>query len=110
MELQVLVEPGPAGFRAITGPPLDFTVDAPTADAAMAGIRERFAAWRAAGGEVRVIPLPTPLTPEPPTRPGTNVARLEALAAKIGQNPLFEDYVAAIEEYRREHNTIHDEG
>lgn len=56
--------------------------------------------------------LPVPLSSE--TRHWSltraDIERILLSAAKLGESPLFEDWVKAVEEYRREHNTIPDIG
>lgn len=95
MQLTVFVEPGPAGFRATSSSPLALTADGPTADAAVAAVQAQYAARLAAGGEVRVVTL-------------TQVNELLAAAERMRANPLFEEYEAAIQEWRREFNAVPD--
>ena len=95
MYLTVFVEPGPGGFRATSTSPLALSADGPTADAAVEAVRAQFAARLAAGGEARTVQVP-------------DVDDLATIAARMRANPLFEDYLAAVEEYRREHNTVPD--
>lgn len=82
MELPILVEPSPAGFRAATGAPLDLAADGPTADAAVAALRALVAARLAAGTQLRT------LTVHPPAQP------------TLASNPLFGDWLRAVERYR----------
>ena len=47
--------------------------------------------------------------PSDPTKHVMTQERLDAILAaakRVGENPLFADYLQAIEEYRREHNTV----
>ena len=88
MEIPVLVEPSPTGFRAVTGAPLDLSADGPTADAAMSTLRTLVAA-RLRAGQLRTLTV-------------TDVDAILAAARAVGENPLFEEYVKSIEEYRRE--------
>lgn len=92
MELPVLVLPQPSGFRASTGGPLDLTADGPTADAAVDALRAAVVA-KLQSGTVRTLTL-------------SDVDATSALARRIGESPLFEDWVRAVEEYRRDHNTV----
>lgn len=94
MELPVLVLPQPSGFRASTGGPLDLTADGPTADAAVDALRAAVVA-KLQSGTVRTLTL-------------SDADVTSALARRIGESPLFEDWVRAVEEYRREHNTAPD--
>jgi len=91
MELPVYVLPSGSGYRATTGGPLDLTADGSTADAAMDALHQLIVA-RLRAGEVRTLTV-------------TAVDPLLAAARAVGQNPLFEDWVREIEEYRRQHNT-----
>ena len=94
MELPVLVLPQPSGFRASTGGPLDLTADGPTADAAVDALRAVVVA-KMQTGTVRTLTV-------------SDADFTGALARRIGESPLFEDWVRAVEEYRREHNTSPD--
>lgn len=92
MELPVLITPQPSGFRATTGEPFSLSADGPTPDAAMNALRSVVVA-KFHCGEIRTLTLSD-----------ADVTR--NLARRLGANPLFEDWVQAVEEYRREHNTI----
>jgi len=94
MELPILVLPQSTGFRASTGAPLDLTADGPTPDAAVDALRSLLTA-KLQGGQIRTVSV-------------TDVASIQAAARKLGESPLFEDWVQAVEEYRRQHNTIPD--
>ena len=94
MELPVLVSPLPAGFRAATGGPLDLTADGPTPDAAVDALRALLTA-KLQGAQLRTVTV------------GDHASVLAA-ARRLGESPLFEEWVQAVEEYRREHNTIPD--
>lgn len=89
MNIPVLLEPTPTGFRASTGAPLNLTAEAATAEAAAAEVRRQFAVMQAGGARVVQLSLPEP-------------DRLFELAAQLGANPLFEDWVASVKEYRRQ--------
>lgn len=102
MNLTIFVEPGPAGFRATTGGPPPLTADGPTADAAVAAVQAQYAARLAAGGEVRTVSV----TPAPAVIPTDDIA---AIAARMRANPLFEEYEAAVEQWRREYNAVPEE-
>lgn len=94
MELPVLVSPLPTGFRAATGGPLDLTADGPTPDAAVYALRV-LVMGKLIGGQIRIITV-------------SAADASSAAAQRLGENPLFEEWVQAVEEYRREHNTIPD--
>ena len=95
MEIPVFVEPIPTGFRATAGSPLPLTADGPTADAAVAAVQELLAEQLRAGGRLRTLTIPT-------------ADEIAAAGRRLADNPLFDDFVRAIEEYRREHNTVPD--
>ncbi len=89
MNIPVLLEPIPTGFRASTGGPLNLAAEAPTSDEALAEIRRGYLAKQIAG--VRVVALSLP-EPDP----------LIALTRRLASNPEILDRVdAAIKENRR---------
>jgi hypothetical protein len=89
MEIPVLVEPSPAGFRASTGAPLGLSADGPTADAAMTALRTLVADRLHAGSQLRTLIVPGP-SPAP---------------SRLAENPLFDDWLRAVEEYREQRDT-----
>lgn len=91
MELNVYIEPSNGGFRAITGGPLDLSADGATVDAAADALQQLVAA-RLRAGQLRTLTV-------------TGVDPILSAARNVGQNPLFEDWVREIDEYRRLHNT-----
>jgi hypothetical protein len=95
MELAVFVEPHPPGFRAATGSPLGLSADGPTPDAALTALRALVAAKLGAGGRFRALTV-------------ADADSVQAAARAVGQSPLFEDWVQAVEEYRRQNNTVPD--
>ena len=92
MEFPVTVSPESAGFRASAGEPFNLTADGPTADDALAALRAAVVA-KLQSGQVRTLTV-------------TNPTAIIDAARKLGESPLFEDWVQAVEEYRREHNTV----
>lgn len=92
MEIPVLVEPSPAGFRATTGAPLGLTADGPTADAAVAALQILVADRFRAGAQLRTLSVNGPTLPSPSGR-------------RLADNPLFNDWLRAVEEYRQEKDT-----
>ena len=94
MELPILISPQPNGFRAATGGPLDLSADGPTPDAAVDALRAKLATTLR-GVQLRTVSVADP-------------EAVRAAARKLGESPLFEDWVQAVEEYRREHNTVPD--
>ena len=89
MDIPVLLEPTPTGFRASTGAPLNLTAEAATAEAAAAELRRQFVAMQASGA--RVVPLTLP-EPDP----------LWDLTARLAANPFLEEWDRAVKEARRE--------
>jgi hypothetical protein len=87
VEIPVLVEPSPTGFRATTGAPLGLTADGPTADAAVAALRAAVVERLRAGAQVRTLTV-TATNGSPPAGQG------------LADNPLFDDWLRAVEEYR----------
>ncbi|MBA4064729.1 MAG: hypothetical protein C0501_13645 [Isosphaera sp.] len=93
--IPVLLEPTPGGFRATTGAPLNLSAEAPTADEALAAVRGAYAAKLAAGA--KVVPLDDPWE-----------ARLRELTSDMAANPMFDEWVAATKEYRRQREAEED--
>lgn len=89
MDIPVLVEPTPAGFRASTGAPLNLTAEAATAEAATAEVRRQYVVMQARG--VRVVSLALP-EPDP----------LWELTARLAANPFLEEWDRAVKECRRQ--------
>jgi hypothetical protein len=87
MTITVLVERSAAGFRASTGSPVPLAADGPSEDAAVAALRELLTDRLRAGGQLRSITLghPAPLLPPGPA---------------LADNPLFDDWLRAVEDYR----------
>jgi hypothetical protein len=92
MELPVLVTQQPNGFRAATGGPLDLSAEGATPDAAIAALRAAVVA-KLQDGQVRTLVV-------------SDTEITATAARRLGESALFEDWVQAVEEYRREHNTI----
>lgn len=95
MNVPILVLPQPSGFRASTGGPLDLAADGPTPDAAVAALRSLVATKLTGGGHVRVLTV-------------TDVDSILANGRRLGESPLFDDWVKEVEEFRRVHNTVPD--
>ncbi len=82
MSISILVEPGTNGFRAAAGSPLDLSAEGDSAAALRGKIANRLS-----GGamlieqSVRNFVSPVPVVP-------------------LSENPLFDDWLVAIEEYR----------
>jgi hypothetical protein len=95
MELSILVLPQPPGFEASTGALLDLAAVGPTPDAAVASLRSMIAKKLLQGGQIRTVTI-------------TDVDSIQGAAKKVGESPLFEEWVKAVDEYRQQHNTIPD--
>lgn len=95
MELPILILPFSPGFQASTGGPLDLTAVGPTPDAAVASLRSLIAMKLHQGGQIRTLTV-------------TDIDSIQTAAKKVGESPLFEDWVQAVDEYRRQQNTIPD--
>ncbi len=104
MYLTVFVEPGSAGFRATCTSPLALTADGPTADAAVAAVREQYAVRLAAGGEVRTVSLDEAAA----DRPGSAAAILAAVADRC-TTPLSDEFDREVAEFHRLNNTVPDD-
>jgi hypothetical protein len=91
MKIPILVEPiENAGFRATNGPPLAASAEGATRDETLALLRKEIDR-RMADGAV-VVPLDVVTTEENPWL---------AMAGMFRNDPLFDEWQAAIEEYRR---------
>jgi hypothetical protein len=86
MSIPILIEPAANGYRAEAGGPFDLSAEADSAAAAVAALRAKIAD-RLRGGAVLIeqsvaaLALPIPIVP-------------------LAENPLFDDWLAAVEEYR----------
>jgi hypothetical protein len=87
MSISILVEPAANGFHAVSGGPLNLSAVAESAAGALAALREKIAD-RLRGGAMLIeqsfarVASPIPVVP-------------------LAENPLFDDWLAAVEEYRR---------
>jgi len=93
MELTVWITPHVTGFLAETGAPLNLSALGTTVDDAYSELHALVESRIALGGTIRTMKL----LDQQPT--------FDA-AGTIGQSPLFEEWIAAVEDYRNEHNTI----
>lgn len=87
MTIPILVEPASSGFRAETGGPLNLSAVGTSSGEAVASLRELIAARLSNGATIIDLPVPQkpPLVHELP----------------LSENPLWPDFLAAIEEKRR---------
>ncbi|HKB01916.1 MAG TPA: hypothetical protein VKD90_06830 [Gemmataceae bacterium] len=86
MSIPILVEPAANGFRAAAGSPLDLSAEADTAAAAVAALKAKIADRLRSGAFLIEQPVPAPPSPIP--------------VVPLAENPLFDDWLAAVEEYR----------
>lgn len=86
MTIPILVEPAAGGFRAAAGGPLDLSAEAASAADAVAALRAKIAD-RLRGGAILIEhPVAVPASPVP--------------TIPLAENPLFDDWLAAVEAYR----------
>ncbi len=91
MKIPILVEPiNNNGFRAKSGPPFSISAEGSTRNEALTRLREEIDRRMAEGAVI--MPLDVVTTEENP---------LLAVAGVFRDDPLFDEWQAAIEEYRR---------
>ena len=91
MKIPILVEPiANNGFRATSGPPFAVSAEGATPDEAVAQLRAEIDRRVAEGAVIRSLDITT--TEEKPSIWGIGMFR---------DDPLFDEWQAAIEEYRR---------
>src|SRR5262245_23341932 len=88
MTVPILVEPVAGGFRATAGGPLELSAQGRSAAEAVNALRAKIDA-RLSGGAI-LIEQPV----RPPQSPGGIVP--------LSENPLFDDWLKAVETYRNE--------
>lgn len=88
MDIPVLLEPTPTGFRASTGAPLNLTAEAATADDAVKSVTFLIAAKLRGGARIVNV--------------GVEATRLADAWASLANNPFLDEWEAAVKEYRRE--------
>jgi len=86
MSIPILVEPGTNGFRAAAGSPLDLWAEGDSAAAAVAALRGKIANRLSGGAMLIEQSVINPASPVP--------------VLPLAENPLFDDWLVAIEEYR----------
>jgi len=100
MKIAVLIEPiANDGFRATGGSPFDVTAQGTTREEALARLREAID-HRMAEGSV-LVPLEIDATEENPW---------DAVAGMFRDEPLFDEWQEAIDEYRRKVDEHEDDG
>ncbi len=96
MTISILVEPIQVGFRATTGGPLELSAEAASAAAAVKALHEKIASRLERGGILieHCVSAPRPPIPVLP----------------LAENPLFDTWLAAVETYRSERETLESPG
>jgi hypothetical protein len=92
MTISILVEPSQVGLRATTGGPLELTAEAASAAAPVTAIQEMIA------GPLERKPILIDHHVSPPRSP------IPVLS--LSENPLFDAWLAAVETYRAERETM----
>jgi len=92
MTISILVEPSEAGFRATTGGPLELSAEAASAAEAVNALQEKIAGRLERGA----ILIDHPVQPARPPIP----------VLSLSENPLFDAWLAAVETYRAEQETL----
>lgn len=93
MSISILVEPTSSGFRAETLGSLHLSAEASTSSDAIADLQSQIAHRVQNGAIIVQLPVPPP-SPIP----------VESMA----DNPLFDDWVAAVKEHRRQREAEED--
>jgi hypothetical protein len=92
MTISILVEPSQVGFRATTGGPLELSAEAASAAEAVSALQGMIAG----GIERGAILIEHAVQPSRPPRP----------ILSLSKNPLLNDWLAAVEAYRAERETL----
>ncbi len=88
MKIPIFVEPSPAGFRAMTGAPLDISAEGPSPAEAISSLEAQIARRIERGGFF--VERPFPVRNSTPSE------------ISLADNPLFDDFLAAVKEYQDE--------
>lgn len=92
MQIPIVIEPlGDGRFRAQSYPPFTAVVEARTRDEAIASIRQQIIEEIQAGKEILMIDIPV-----------KEYNPILAMAGRMKDNPLFDEWRAAVEAYRRQ--------
>jgi hypothetical protein len=92
MTISILVEPSQVGFRATTGGPLELSAEAASAAEAVNALQEMITGRLERGAvliDQHVSPPPFPIP-----------------VLSLSRNPLFDAWLAAVEKYRAEGETM----
>ncbi len=95
MEIAVLVEPSPTGYRASTQSPVPLAAEGATEFAAMNALNVALRKRLQNGGKIRTLTL-------------TDTETTEEICARMRANPLYAEYEQAIEDYRKVANAVED--
>jgi hypothetical protein len=95
MDIPVFVTTHDSCFQARMGSPFDLVAEGPTADAALEAVHELLRDKLKNGCTVRSIRV-------------NDVDSILAAAQKVGESPLYDEYLEALADYRRQHNTVPD--
>lgn len=95
MEITVFVEPIGSRFRASTGNPIALSAEGASEDAALSALRDQLSARQRSGGHFRTMAV-------------TDSNSVLAAARTVGENPLFEEWVRAVDAYRASNNAVPD--
>ena len=93
MDIPVFVTPHGSGFLARMGSPFDLAAEGSTSDAALEAVHELLREKLKDGAAVRSIRI-------------SDVDSIQAAARKVGESPLYNEYLAELAEYRRLNNTV----
>ncbi|WP_439622216.1 hypothetical protein [Gemmata sp.] len=99
MNIPVLLEPIPTGFRATTGAPLNLAAEAGTASDALRAVEGLLAALHTRGARIVEVAV----TSTDPT-----MERIRELTASMAANPMFDDWVAETKKYRKQREAEED--
>jgi hypothetical protein len=88
MNIPVLLEPIPTGFRASTGAPLNLVAEAATEEQALKAVRLQLATKLAAGAKV--------------VDAGEPLARFTSAWDRLAADPQHDQFLDAMAEYRKE--------
>jgi hypothetical protein len=92
MTISILVEPSQLGFRATTGGPLELSAEAASAAGAVKALHEMISVRLERGAILIEHPVHPPRSPIP--------------LPSLSENPLFDAWLAAVETYRAEQQTL----
>lgn len=95
VEIPVLVERSTEGFRASTTSPIALAAVGLTEEAALDALSGELHEQLQNGSRIRTLKV-------------LDVEAIKAQGARIAANPLYGEYLASIEEYRRVHNQVPD--